>query len=186
MVKTENNNQIIKSDEVLMNKIYQVRGKKVMLDRDLAELYEVKAIRLREEVKRNIHRFPEHFMFRLTEPETDFMISQNAIPSRKHLGGSLPFVFTEYGVLMLANILKSDRASKMSIRIIEVFVKIREMLFAHKDILLRLEKAEQILMGHDKNISLLFDYLKQLEKAKQDELEYKKRKRIGYKRSNEI
>ena len=60
------------------------------------------------------------------------------------------------------------------------------MLFAHKDILLRLEKAEQILMGHDKNISLLFDYLKQLEKAKQDELEYKKRKRIGYKRSNEI
>ncbi len=88
-----------------------------MLDRDLADLYGVKALRLREQVKRNADRFPENFMFRLTEEETDFMVSQNAIPSRQYLGGHLPYVFTEHGVLMLANVLKSERAIKMSIRI---------------------------------------------------------------------
>lgn len=77
-----NEGQIAITDEVLMEKIYLIRGRKVMLDRDLAELYEVKAFRLREQVKRNIERFPENFMFRLTEEETDFMVSQNAIPSK--------------------------------------------------------------------------------------------------------
>ena len=102
-----------------------------MLDKDLAEPYEVKALRLREQVKRNLERFPENFMFRLTEEETDFMVSQNAIPSRQHLGGHLPFVFTEHGVLMLANVLRSERAIKMSVRIIEVFAKARELLYSH-------------------------------------------------------
>ena len=77
-------------NEVITNKIYLIRNQKVMLDRDLAELYDVKNIRLREQVKRNIEKFPEHFMFRLTEIETDLKVSQNAIPSKKHLGGSLP------------------------------------------------------------------------------------------------
>jgi hypothetical protein len=79
-----------------------------MLDRDLAFLYGVKAIRLREQVKRNSERFPESFMFQLTEDEVDFVVSQNAIPSKKHLGGYLPFVFSEYSVLMLANVIKSE------------------------------------------------------------------------------
>jgi hypothetical protein len=82
-----------------MNKIYLIRNHKVMLDRDLAELYGVKAIRLREQVKRNQERFPENFMFQLTEKEVENMVSQNAIPSRQHLGGSLPYAFTEHGVL---------------------------------------------------------------------------------------
>lgn len=77
-------------EEVVISKIYEIRGQKVMLDRDLAELYDVKAIRLREQVKRNIEKFPQHFMFQLTEKETDTMVSQNAIPSKQHLGGSLP------------------------------------------------------------------------------------------------
>ena len=154
-----------------------------MLDRDLAELYGVKAFRLREQVKRNIERFPENFMFRLTEDETDYMVSQNAIPSRKHLDGHLPYVFTEHGVLMLANVLKSERAMQMSIRIIEVFVKIREMLLTHKDILLKLEKIEQKLSGHDEKILLIFEYLKQFEKSKQEEVDFKNRPRIGFKQS---
>jgi len=104
---------------------------------------------------------------------------------KQHLGGYLPFVFTEYGVLMLANVLKSERAIKMSIRIIEVFVKIREMLLADKDILLRLEKIENSISGHDKNIILIFAYLKQLEQGKHEESEQKNRKLIGFNRENE-
>jgi hypothetical protein len=174
--------QLILPDEAIISKIYLVRGKKVMLDKDLAELYEAKALRLREQVKRNIERFPENFMFRLTGEETEFMVSQNAIPSKQHLGGHLPYVFTEHGVLMLANVLKSERAIKMSIRIIEVFVKAREMLLAHKDILLKIEKIEQKLAGHDDKILLIFEYLRQLEQAKQQQEEQTGRKRIGFRK----
>jgi hypothetical protein len=180
-----NGDTLILPDEAIINKIYLIRGNKVMLDKDLAELYEVKALRLREQVKRNPERFPENFMFRLTQEETDFMVSQNAIPSKQHLGGHLPFVFTEHGVLMLANVLKSQRAMKMSIRIIEIFVKVREMLLTHKDILLKIELIERKLAGHDQKIILIFEFLKQLEQAKQKELEHKERKRIGYKHDNQ-
>ncbi|MCX6250241.1 MAG: ORF6N domain-containing protein [Bacteroidetes bacterium] len=173
-------------EETIVSKIYLVRRKKIMLDKDLAELYEVKAFRLREQVKRNIDRFPVNFMFRLTEEEIDLMVSQNAIPSKQHLGGHLPYVFTEHGVLMLANVLRSKRAIKMSIRIIEVFVKVRELLLTHKDILLKLEKIEQQLSGHDEKISLIFEYLKQLEQANQQEPVVKERKRIGFKRNSEV
>lgn len=100
----------------------------MMLDRDLAELYGVKAIRLSEQVKRNMVRFPENFMFQLTEQEVEDMVSKNAIPSKQVLGGALPYAFTEHGILMLSKVLKSERAVKMSIRIIEVFVKLREVL----------------------------------------------------------
>jgi hypothetical protein len=155
-----------------------------MLDKDLADLYEVKALRLREQVKRNRERFPENFMFRLTQEETDFMVSLNAIPSRQHLGGHLPYVFTEHGVLMLANILKSARAMKMSIRIIEIFVKVREMLLTHKDILLKLESIEHKLLGHDENILLIFEYLKQLEQAKHHQDDQAQRKRIGFRQDD--
>jgi len=107
---SKSNNAVFVQEEVVLSKIFLIRGRKVMLDRDLAFLYGVKAIRLREQVKRNSERFPETFMFQLTEDEVDFMVSQNAIPSKKHLGGYLPFVFTEYGVLMLANVIKSEQA----------------------------------------------------------------------------
>jgi hypothetical protein len=172
-------------EEVIISKIYPVRNFKVMLDKDLAELYKVKAIRLREQVKRNIERFPENFMFRLTEEETDFMVSQKAIPSKQYLGGHLPYVFTEHGVLMLANILKSERAIIVSIRIIEVFIRIREMLLTHKDILLKLEKMEQKLLGHDKKILLIFEYLRKMEKERQQPEGQSERRRIGFKRDNE-
>jgi len=103
--------ELIISDEVVISKIHYIRGQKVMFDRDLAELYGVKAIRLREQVKRNPGKFPVHFMFQLTNKEVETMVSQNAIPSKQHLGGALPYVFTEHGVLQLANVLKSERAT---------------------------------------------------------------------------
>jgi len=104
------NNELEITDESITRKIYLIRSKKVMLDRDLAELFNVKATRLREQLKRNVERFPPHFMFQLTNEEVEIMVSQNAIPSKQHLGGSLPYAFTEHGKLQLANILKSKRA----------------------------------------------------------------------------
>ena len=105
-----------------------------MLDKDLAVLYGVKPIRLREQVKRNIRRFPDDFMFQLNEKEIDSMVSQNAILSRKYLGGYQPYVFTEQGVAMLATVLNNERAIQANIAIIRVFVKLREMLFSHKEL----------------------------------------------------
>jgi hypothetical protein len=155
-------NNIIINEESISGKIYIIRGIKVMLDRDLAEIYGVRAIRLREQVKRNIERFPNHFMFQLTKEETDFMVSHFAIPSYRHLGGSLPYVFSEHGILMLANVLKSDQAITMSIKIIEVFIKIRELVSSNKDLLLKLERLESIITGHDNDIQSIFELIKQL------------------------
>jgi len=133
-----------------------------MLDRDLADLYAVKSIRLREQVKRNIERFPENFMFQLTKSEVESMVSQFAIPSKKHLGGTFPYAFTEHGVLMLANVLRSGRALKMSIRIIEIFVRIREMVSTHNPFLVKLYELESKVKNQDQSIREIFSYLKQI------------------------
>ena len=164
-------------NEVISNKIYFIRNQKVMLDRDLAELYDVKSIRLREQVKRNIDKFPEHFMFRLSETETDLMVSQNAIPSKKHLGGSLPYVFTEYGILQLSNVIKSKRATQMSIKIIEIFIQMREMLSNNLNLKVEIEEIKMKLTNHSKNIELVFNYLDELIEKKE-----KPRNKIGYKK----
>ncbi len=166
-------------EEVVMNKIYFIRGEKVMLDRDLAELYNVKAIRLREQVKRNKDKFPMHFMFRLTEDETNVMVSQNAIPSKQVLGGYLPFVFTEHGVLQLANVLKSESATQMSIKLIEIFIKMREMLVDNLSVKLDIQEIKKKLENHNKNIELVFNYLDELMEKQENP---KPRKQIGYKR----
>jgi len=148
-------------DEVLMSKIYMIREQKVMIDKDLAELYGVKAIRLREQVKRNKTRFPANFMFQLSEEEVEDMVSQNAIPSKQSLGGTLPYAFTEHGILMLSNVLKNERAIQMSIRIIEIFVRLREMLNLYKDVAILIEQIENKLGKQDQKIELLFSYLNQ-------------------------
>jgi hypothetical protein len=101
-------------------------------------------------------------MFQLSENEVDFMVSQNATPSKKQFGGTLPYVFTEHGVLMLANILKSSQAITMSIRLIEIFVKLREIVLTHKEILLSLEKIEKKVSKHDDDIALIFEYVREL------------------------
>jgi len=165
-------------DEVLLNKIYFLREEKVMLDRDLALLYGVKPIQLRQQVKRNTIRFPEHFMFQLNKTEVEIMVSQNVIPSLKHLGGHLPYAFTEHGALMLANVIKSERAIKVSIRIIELFVKLRKFNLSYHELRREMERIKSKLDNNDKNIELLFSYF--------DELIEKKEKRntsprIGFK-----
>lgn len=163
-------------NEIIINKIYFLKNEKVMLDRDLAVLYGVEARRLREQVKRNIIKFPEHFMFQLTEIEVEIMVSQNAIPSRKHLGGTLPYAFTEHGVLMLANVLKSKQAIQVSIRIIELFVKLREVSINHTEIRLEVEKIKKKVDNQDKNIEIIFRYFDELLEQKG-----RPRKEVGYK-----
>jgi hypothetical protein len=172
------NTPVLIPDERILDKIYLVRGQKVMLDKDLATLFSVKAIRLREQVKRNPDKFPQHFMFQLTESETDFMVSQNAIPSKKHLGGTLPYVFSEYGVLQLANVLNSSIAIQMSIKIIEIFVSVRQVLSDTLSLKQEIETIRQKVHNQDKNIELVFNYLDELI-TKQDTI--LPRRRIGYK-----
>lgn len=176
MAKKETELTII-PQEVLISKIYLLRNEKIMLDRDLATLYGVKGIRLREQVKRNITKFPKHFMFQLTEQEVEIMVSQNAIPSRGYLGGTLPYAFTEHGVLMLANVLKSERAVQVSIKIIELFVKLREMLVTHAELRLEMEKIKKKVDNQDKNIEIVFRYFDELLEKKESK---KSRKKIGY------
>ena len=168
-------------EEAITQKIYLLRSQKVMLDRDLAILYGVKPICLREQVKRNLTRFPEHFMFQLTEAEVTHMVSHSAIPSLQHLGGYLPYAFTERGILMLANVLKSDTALQISIRIIEIFIKMRELFANQKDILLKLEKLDRQVVNHDADIQTVFKILKQM----LTEPEPKPRRTIGFRRAKE-
>ncbi|MFA6404167.1 MAG: ORF6N domain-containing protein [Salinivirgaceae bacterium] len=184
MEKEKRTNTIAIPDEVLLNKIYLIRGQKVMLDADLSELYEVETKALKQAVKRNIDLFPNNFMFELTVDEFKNLRSQTVT---SNWGGQryLPFVFTEHGVLQLANVLRSSRAKKMSIRIIEVFVRMREMLTTHIEILQKLEQLEKKDMELDDKIMLIFEYLKQFEKAKQEELDMKNRSKIGFKPAKE-
>lgn len=140
-------------------RIFIVRGKRVMLDSDLAKLYGVKPIRLREQVGRNMERFPQDFMFRLTAQEAAGMVSHNAIPSFKHLGGYLPYVFTQEGVAMLSGVLRSAKAVQVNIAIMRAFVKLREVLSTHKDLALRLDALEQ---KYDAQFRGVFDAIRAL------------------------
>jgi hypothetical protein len=139
--------------------IFTLRGKEVMLDRDLAELYQVKARRLREQVKRNSKRFPDDFMFQLNESEVETMVSQNAIPSKQHLGGSLPYVFTEQGVYMLATVLKSDVAIEVNIAIMRTFTKLREFSKHYNALAKKIMEVER---KNDKQYKELSKALKEL------------------------
>lgn len=168
------------AEEAIISKIYMIRGQKVMIDGDLAVLYGVETKRLKEQVNRNIERFPSHFMFELTKDENEILRSQNATLGHGAYSKYLPYAFTEHGVLMLSNVLKSGRAIEMSIKIIDVFVKLREMILTHKDILLKLEKVEKKISGHDEDIKLIFEYLKQLLNSPQEP-----RTRIGFRRADE-
>lgn len=144
-------------------RIFQLRDQQVMLDSDLAALYEVKSTRLREQVQRNIERFPSDFMFQLTESEVDFMVSQNAIPSRKYLGGSLPYVFTEQGVASLAGVLRSAKAAEVHVTIMRAFVELRRFIQNHAQVFARLDSVErrQILLESesDKKFEMVFKAL---------------------------
>jgi len=162
-------------EEIIANKIFLVRDKKVMLDSDLAELYQVETKRLNEQVKRNVSRFPEDFMFRLTKEEWIDLKSQNATSS---WGGrrSEPYVFTEHGVLMLSSVLNSERAIAVNIKIMRVYTKIKEMLLTHKDLLLKMEEIEKKVSDQDQQIMTIFKYVKKFVME-----ESTPRPKIGYK-----
>ena len=166
-------------DEIITNKIFLIRDQKVMVDRDLAELYGVETKYLKRQVKRNTDRFPEDFMFELTKEEFANWRSQFVTSNSSNKMGLryAPYVFTEQGVAMLSSVLNSPKAIAVNIKIIRVFTKIREMLFNNKDLLLRMEKIERKLSSQNKNIEIVFQYL--------DELIEKKEKpvtKIGYKK----
>jgi len=170
-------------DEVIMSKIYLIRGRKVMLDRDLAELYGVDTKQLKRAVRRNIERFPEDFMFEMTKEELENWRYQFGTTNKERMGLRVPpFVFGDHGAVMLASVLNSNRAIKVNIQIIRIFDKMREMLLANKDILLQLEQMQQKLAEHDNSIILIFEYIKELEKEKLQKSEQQNRKKIGYKR----
>lgn len=158
MVKKES--VLVIPDEVVMNKIYLIRNQKVMLDKDLAELYQIETKVLKQSVKRNVDIFPEHFMFELTEKEFEVLRSQ-FVTSKEGRGGTryLPIVFTEHGVLQLSNVIRSGVAKQMSIRIIEVFVKMRKMLTDNTELRLEIEKIKGKLDNQDKNMEIVFRYL---------------------------
>jgi regulator of replication initiation timing len=150
-----------------------------MLDRDLAELYQIETKVLKQSVKRNIDIFPEHFMFELTELEFEILRSQ-FVTSKDGRGGAryLPMVFTEHGILQLSNVVRSGIAKQMSIRIIEVFVKMRQMLSDNTELRLDIEKIKRKLDNQDKNMEIVFRYLDELLDKKENP---KPRVKIGYK-----
>jgi hypothetical protein len=165
-------------NEVISNKIYLIRSQKVMLDKDLAELFEVETKRVNEQVKRNFSKFPEHFMFQLNEDEFEILKSQFATSS---WGGTrkLPYAFTEHGVLQLSNVLKSERATQMSIKIVEIFVEMRNFLTGTLNLALEVEMIKKKLTNQDKNIELVFSYLDELIDKQENKIE---RTKIGFKK----
>jgi len=149
------------SEETIVEKIFIIRGQKVMLDRDLAEMYGVEVKRLNEAVKRNITRFPDDFMFQISKVEWQNLKSQIATSS---WGGirKLPYAFTEQGVAMLSSVLNSETAIQVNIQIIRLFTKMKQLILDNKDLWMKIEKIEQHLLKNDEEIKTVFAYLKKL------------------------
>ena len=153
-----------------------------MLSSDLAELYQVKTKVLNQQVKRNLGRFPERYMFKLTMDEYKIALrSQNVTLKRGQHSKYPPYAFTEHGILMLSSILKSERAEKINIMIIDTFIKLREMMGTHESLLNKMQELQQHISSHDQQIVVLFEYLKKLLSDKENKKDQVKRKRIGFK-----
>ena len=164
-------------EEVITSKIYFIREKKVMLDKDLANLYGVETKRLKEAVRRNIERFPKDFMFEMSIVEFQNWRSQFVTSNSDKMSYRIsPYCFTEQGVTMLSCILNSTRAINVNIQIIRIFTKLREVILTNKDILLQIEKMERVLLGHDQQLIQIFKYLKELLNPV-----YPPRNKIGFK-----
>jgi len=163
--------------QVIQHKICEIREQKVMLDFDLAQLYEVENRALKQAVKRNMERFPPDFMFIITEEEANELVSQFVIPSKSHLGGALPFAFTEQGVAMLSSILRSPKAIEVNIVIMRAFVFIRRYALSHKDLTEKLNELEE---KYDTQFEDVHEALKYLLQKDKQETEQKERRRIGF------
>jgi hypothetical protein len=164
-------------DDIISSKIFLIREKKVILDHDLARLYAVETKALKQAVKRNLERFPEDFMFELTNQEFKNLRSQSVTSS---WGGNryLPMAFTEQGVAMLSSVLRSDRAIMVNIQIMRVFTKVREIIADNLNLRLEVEEIKKHLLNQDKNIELVFSYLDELIQKQENP---QPRKQIGFK-----
>ncbi|MDP1800645.1 MAG: ORF6N domain-containing protein [Bacteroidota bacterium] len=173
-------NELTVPDEIVMNKIYFIRGQKVMLDRDLAELYGVETKQLKRQVLRNTDRFPEDFMFELNKEEFENWRRQIGTSNSSDKMGLryAPYAFTEQGVAMLSSVLNSKKAIAVNIQIIRIFTKIRQMLVDNTELRLEIEKIKKKLDNHGKNMEVVFQYLDELLEKKNAP---KIRKKIGYK-----
>jgi len=164
-------------NELILEKIYIIRDQKVMLDKDLAMLFGVETKQLKRQVRRNLNRFPESFMFELTKEELNSLRSHfGTLLENQHFRYS-PFVFTEHGILMLSSILNSEIAIKMSIQIIETFVELRKLANNYEEILTKIEKMES---KNNEQFSEIYSVIKQLLSQPED----KQRIKIGYKKRN--
>jgi hypothetical protein len=158
---------VLLPDERIQNRIFLIRGKKVMFDRDLAELYGVRTQVLNQAVRRNQLRFPVDFMFQLTKDETENWISQIVISKNQQKGvRKCPFAFTEQGIAMLSSVLRSDRAIFVNIQIIRTFTKLRELMTTNKELR---EKIEQLEQKYDAQFQVIFDVIKQLIDGEEEE-----------------
>ena len=160
--------------DTIRTKIQTIRGKQVMLDSDLALLYEVETRVLKQAVRRNMERFPEDFMFELSTEEIEQMVSQFVIPSKSYLGGAKPFAFTEQGVAMLSSVLKSQTAIRVNIQIVRVFVSIRQIAQNHDELAGKLKELETRFNKQFEDVFEALNYLVKLEPIKTE------RRRIGY------
>ncbi len=164
-------------ENLIISTIYIIRGQKVILDRDLAELYGVETKRLKEQVKRNIERFPTHYLFELSKEETEISRSQIATLKQGDNIKYLPYAFTEHGVLMLSAVLKSSKAILISIQIIDIFVKLRKAILDNNEVLIAINKLEKRTDNNTKNIEIVFRYLDELIDKKETA---NPRPKIGY------
>jgi phage regulator Rha-like protein len=157
-------------------RILLLRGNRVLLDSDIASLYSVPTKVLLQSVKRNIQRFPSEFMFQVTEREDQFLRSQ-IVTSKTKQGGRryLPYVFTEHGVVMLATVLRSERAIQMSIQIVKAFVRLRQFLASHKDLAVKLQMLEEKVTSHDSEIQSIIETIRQMLTPSQ-----RSKQRIGF------
>jgi hypothetical protein len=178
MIVTKKDTRSVVPVERIERAILFIRGHKVMLDRDLAELYGVKAIALRQQVSRNQSRFPPDFMFRLSHEDVEALVSQNVIPSKRSLGGSLPYAFTQEGVAMLSSVLRSGRAVLVNIEIMRTFVHLREMLASNAALARRLDELER---KYDSQFRVVFDAIRELMAPSPPQ----PRRRIGFHASND-
>ena len=168
-------------DAVLANRIILLDGQNVMIDRDLAELYGVTTFRLNEQVTRNLTRFPPDFMRVVTPEEKEYLIKTYKHLESLKFSPSLPRVFTEYGAVMLASVLNSERAIQVNIQIVRIFTKMKQLMVNYKKVLQRLGGLEAKTLKNSDEIQLIIEYLKKLT-ALQKQTE---RKRIGFRRQNE-
>jgi phage regulator Rha-like protein len=171
--------EIIIPDEVISNKIYLIRNQKVMIDSDLAQLYDVETKQLKRQVRRNIDRFPDDFMFELTSIEYEILRSQIGTLKQGEHSKYSPMAFTEQGISMLSSVLSSATAIKVNIQIIRAFIKMREVLLDNLNIKLEIEEIKKKLSNQNKNIELVFTYLDELMEKQENPIE---RTKIGFKK----